>query len=373
MTFAVAVACANAEITPTLSIERLTESSDLIIAGKIERVRETGSGLILLNGTEYARRDFQADIQVGETLKGTSAPTRFTFTYSTPGADEVGSVAERNLVADAYRVVFLKKTASGFVFASPYYPSIAAASKSCGAGWRVHLGDDAYRRVLQRLLELLCTDSTDGEKRSALFALDWDQDSAAAPFLKAVLGLPNVRTDPTLRMAIVSYLLHWRDLNVLPLAEQDLFDQSVQTSTFPKSNLVQAISSLEPKISIPILARVLKSPEPEDRVAAARFLEYTNSQNALSVLLSDLDDPNHEVQFAVMQSLGNLTNQYQWRPNTVDPDSQWNACVQHWREFAGRLNTGAPIGPERRCYRPSGFKSVSVSQTHWSFAKCRAR
>jgi HEAT repeat protein len=109
---------------------------------------------------------------------------------------------------------------------------------------------------------------------------------------------------------------------------------------------VLAISSLEPKIAIPILARVLKSPEPENRVAAARFLEYTNSQDALSVLLSALDDSNHEVQFAVIQSLGNLTKQYQWRPITIEPDLFWDTCVQHWREFEARLNTGAPTGAE---------------------------
>jgi hypothetical protein len=309
-------------------------------------VRQTGSGSISLNGIGYSRRDFQADIQVDETLKGTSAPTKFTFTYSTPSADELGNVADGNLVADTNRVVFLKKTASGFAFSSPYYPSIAAAPKSCGSGWRVHLGDDSYERVLQRLLELLCTNSSENEKRSALFGLDWDQDSAAAPFLRAVLSLPNVRSDPTLRMAIVSYLLHWRDLSILPLAEEDLFDQAVQTSAFPKSNLVLAVSSLEPKVSIPLLARVLKSPEPEDRISAARFLQYTKSQNALSVLLSDLDDPNREVQFAVMQSLGSLTNQYQWRPDTVEPDSHWNACLQHWREFERELNTHPHTDPD---------------------------
>jgi HEAT repeat protein len=101
-----------------------------------------------------------------------------------------------------------------------------------------------------------------------------------------------------------------------------------------------AISSLEPRISIPLLARVLKSPEPEERVAAARFLGYTRSQTALDILLSALDDPDRQVQFAVMQSLGNLTKQYQWRPATIDSDSNWNDCIQHWREFEAQRETG---------------------------------
>lgn len=78
----------------------------------------------------------------------------------------------------------------------------------------------------------------------------------------------------------------------------------------------------------------------EARVAAARDLEYTNSQSVLDVLLSDLDDPNREVQFAVMQSLGNLTNQHSWYPST-DPDAHWDVCLEHWREFATQRDSHA--------------------------------
>jgi HEAT repeat protein len=339
ITLGIGIVCAKARPVPSLSIKRLVDPADLIIAGKVERVQQTGTGSIELNGVDYTRLDFQAEMRVDETIKGGPAPVSFTFSYSTPGVDSVGNVAEGGLAPNTYRVVFLKKTATGYVFVSPYYPSIPAASKSCGPNWEVQLGGGAYRKVLQRLLDLLCTDSTAEEKQSALFALNWTEDSSAAPFLKAALTLQNVKSNPTLRMWIVSDLLHWKDLSVLPLAEEDLFNQSVR-SPFPKSNLVLAISSLEPQISIPLLARVLKLPEPEERVAAARFLEYTNTQTALDILLSALDDPDREVQFAVMQSLGNLTKQHQWRPATIDSDSHWNTCIHHWHEFEAQRKTG---------------------------------
>ena len=83
----------------------------------------------------------------------------------------------------------------------------------------------------------------------------------------------------------------------------------------------------------------MKSPEPEDRVDAARFLEYTNSQKAIDVFLRHLDDPDRGVQFAVMQSLGNLTDQHWWRPRTLDPDSHWDVCIEHWREFEVQRKT----------------------------------
>ena len=340
--FVLGGASVAAEIAPTLSTKTLTDSANVIVVGRVERVQETGIGDVTFDGANYTRHDYAAEIIVDETIKGEPVPQRFIINFSTPSADGWGNVAEGGLQSGTYRVVFLNKTSSGYKFASAYYPSIPASPKSCGPSWQVKLGEDAYGRVLERLLDLLCTDSTSEEKQSVFFVLNWWEDSPAAPFLKAALNLPSVTPNPNLRIPIVSDLLHWKDLSVLPLADEDLFDQSLQSSVFPKWNLVLAVSTLEPQISIPLLARVLKLADPDMRLAAARFLEDTHSQAALPVLLSALDDPNRQVQFAVMQSLGNLTSQHQWRPNTIDTDSHWEACIKHWHDFEKETKRVAP-------------------------------
>lgn len=340
-TFLLGASFVSADLVPTLSTKSLVDRADLIVVGKIERVEENEAGNITFSGVNYPSQYYSADVSVDETVKGGPVPRRFVFTFSVPSADEWGNVARGSLLPNTYRVIFLNKTAAGYRFTSPYSPAIPASPKPCGPDWQVKLEADAYHRVLQRLLNLLCTDSSSELKQSALSVLNWNEDSSAAPFLKAALNLPGVGSNPNLRMSIVSDLLHWKDSSVLPLAEADLFDQSVQSPFFPKSNLVLAVSSLDPQISIPLLARVLKLPEPDERVAAARFLEYTNSQAALDVLLSALDDPDRQVQFAVMQSLGNLTDQHQWRPNSIDSDSHWDACIRHWREFEKQTKTAA--------------------------------
>jgi len=337
--FLLGASSVSADLVPTLSTKNLAERADLIVVGKIERVQESGPGNIAVRGANYPTQDYSADISVDETVKGEPVPRRFTFTFSVPSADEWGNVARGSLLPNTYRVIFLNKTATGYRFTSPYSPSIPASSKSCGPDWQIKLREDAYSKVLERVLNFLCTDSTSEEKQSVFLILNWWEDSSAAPFLKAALSLPGVNSNPNLRFAIVSDLLHWKDLSVLPVAEQDLFDQSVQSSFYPKSNLVLAVSSLEPQISIPLLSRVLKLPDPDERLAAARFLEYTNSQAALDVLLSALDDPDRQVQFAVMQSLGNLTKQHQWRPTSIESDSRWDACIKHWREFDEQTKT----------------------------------
>lgn len=329
----------HAEIVPVTSTRSLVDSADLIVAGRVERVQQIGAGSIELNGVNYDRLDFRAEISIDETIKGEAVEPRFILNYSTPSTDSAGNVARGGLYVNTYGVLFLKRINQGYKFVSPYTPSLAASPKSCGPNWQIKLGEDAYHKVLQRILNPLCADSSPEEKNRALSILNWDQDSSAAPFLKATLNFPEIQSDAVARTSILGALLVWKDLSVLPLAEQELFDPSKRTPGYLQSNLVLAMSRLDPQVSVPLLARALKLSDRDARVAAARFLQYTNSPTAIDVLLTDLDDLDREVQFAVMQSLGNLTNQHWWRPSNVDSDSHWNDCMEHWRQFQAERNT----------------------------------
>jgi hypothetical protein len=339
---------ASANLGPgRASTRSLVNSADLIVTGRVDRVQQVRVGSVEFQGRDYTRLDFQAEISVDETIKGEPAPSRFTFSYSTPAMDSVGNVTEGGLTPNTYRVVFLKKTASGYAFVNPYFPSFPATPKSCGPNWQIELGEDPYHKVLQRALNVLCTPSSTEEKRAVLGTLNWDEDSSVAPFLKAALNLPEISSDPVLRTSLLSDLLEWKDLSVLPLAEDDLFRPSLPTEGYLKANLLLAISSLDPQIAVPLLSRALELPEPDARVGAARFLEYTKSETALESLLSALDDPDRNVRFAVMQSLGNLTGQHDWRPHTdtTESDPFWTACIEHWRQFGARRKADRTKSP----------------------------
>ena len=60
----IGIICAKARPVPGLSIKGLVDAADLIIAGKVERVQQTGTGSVELNGVDYARLDFQAEMRV---------------------------------------------------------------------------------------------------------------------------------------------------------------------------------------------------------------------------------------------------------------------------------------------------------------------
>lgn len=172
VTFAVCVGVIHGEVVPTLSTRELADSADLIIVGKVGRVDRTGTGAIDLHGASYPREDYRAEISVDETIKGEPVPSTFILSYSTPSADKWGNIAKGSLTPNTYGVIFLVKSPSGYEFASPYYPSIPASPKPCGPGWNVNLGEDAYEKVQQRVLTILCTDSSIDEKNRAMWTVN---------------------------------------------------------------------------------------------------------------------------------------------------------------------------------------------------------
>ena len=214
---------ARAEIAPIFSVRSLVESADLVIAGHIAAVRPTGVSSEEFQGRYYSRLYFEADITVDETIKGTSVPRHFVLAYSALSADPTRDVAVGGLTANDYRVIFLRKTDDGYEFANQYSSSLPGAAQSCGLTFEQESNEDPCRRTLERVLNVLCTNVSKDDKQRALTSLTWDEDSTAAPLLKGALSLPAVSSDPVLRTSILSDLLRWNDLSVLPAAEDDLF------------------------------------------------------------------------------------------------------------------------------------------------------
>ena len=157
-----------AHIFTVASIAELVPSADLIMAGRVENVGQTGSGDITYCGRAYRRRDFEAEIKVHQTIKGEFAGSRFIFSYSTPATNSRGKVGEGNLVAHTFRILFLRKTRDGYAFVSPYSPSLPASSTRCGPTWKLKSGEDVYHKVVQGVLDILCATSTATENETRL-------------------------------------------------------------------------------------------------------------------------------------------------------------------------------------------------------------
>lgn len=131
--------------------------------------------------------------------------------------------------------------------------------------------------------------------------------------------------------ALVALLGH-KDESVVEAAESELLSGS---TAYWKSNLLFAIThAVPPSRSIPILAEVpLAGSSAQMRTSAAMAIYQTHSAAGIPPLLTALDDPDPQVAFAVMQGLGNLTRDYEWRPKSTEPDADWFRCLSHWREY----------------------------------------
>jgi HEAT repeat protein len=160
--------------------------------------------------------------------------------------------------------------------------------------------------------------------------------------LRAALNNSAAATDPDFRNGLLAALVRREDITVLPQLQAELFSAGEGKRLNSRGNLIFALQFIDGKTSVPILARALKLPDGELRQDAARAMQNTGSadpQQAIDALLSALDDPDRDVQFSVMQSLGYLNRETYWRPHTTNPKEDfgnpyWNECLNHWRQFA---------------------------------------
>ncbi len=126
--------------------------------------------------------------------------------------------------------------------------------------------------------------------------------------LKGFLQGKVARNNDFLRSEALAALLRHRDDSVLEDAELELLNGD--NAGYSKSNLMFALTrAVSPSRSTPDLEKALLQPDTRLSAHVAEVLYQTNSQEAIPALLDALDDGDANVQFVVMQGLGNLSHQ----------------------------------------------------------------
>ena len=143
-----------------------------------------------------------------------------------------------------------------------------------------------------------------------------------------------MQQDADVRPNLVAALLRNQYDPAIALAEHELFDHETTSSLNVRLNLLYGLQGVNPSKSVPLLARALRLPESEFRQVAARALQSTESDSAINPLLLALNDPDRDVQFCVMQSLGYLNHELEWRPHGTEKDAFWDECIAHWQALA---------------------------------------
>ena len=319
---------ATADVQPMVPTSQAVAESDVIVVGHF--APETGPHATSL----------QARLEVSESIKGGSPST---LMVAVPATREGGL----NLAAiqnTSPRIYFLKQARSGFEFANPYFHSLPAPLSHCAPDGP----DDALSRVITAMLSVLCADNDIDDKVQTVQELGRERDPRILPALRQLIPVPTA-VPPSLRVMVLAILARHGDHSVLPAIEHELSARQEEDYRaggahihVPRSNLLYALRDLkDPDVAIPIIAHAFESNDEELRGNAARALDGIETDSSIDALLAHLDDPSYGVQFAIMQALGDITRQHEWRPRTAaDPsDQNWSACLDHWHEFARKRKT----------------------------------
>jgi len=322
-------------------LPKLINSSDVVAVARVTAVSQTGSGTVEVPGGQSISAHFRvAALHLQDILKGEPASTNiavgYTILYSPggwAGGVPQGYTIHDTLIPNSTRLVFLKSISDHYEFTNGSSLSIVCAPEPSSSGQ----SPDTLSRVLRRVTDAIFSANVpEQDKAEAVRQLGAVDTDAVIPALRIFIASDVGRQNEFLRTeALVALLVH-KDESVVGLAESELLSGS---SSNWKSNLLFALTrAVPPSRSIPILGEALALPAAEMRTSAAIAIYQTNSPKGIPPLLRALDDPDPQVAFAVMQGLGNLTEDYGWRPKSTEPDADWFRCLNHWRDFRQRWN-----------------------------------
>jgi len=316
---------ASASPIPVMNIAQLVERADLVVIGEVVLVVEKSAQDIEINGKTTKVHTMVGEIHVDRILKGFMNTPSLTVEFQLP--DE--PVGYRGLAHGSYRMVFVTKTPSGYVFVSPYYPSTTAIP-----GVPLREGSPPENVSYELGAVLRSANATADQKQEALYALQALRVSAATAILEHGLEDKSL----VLRLIAAAALLERNDLAGLQTAEAALTNRPSGVPNHLFHNIDYAIAEgVRDERAVSLLDRLLRLPDEETRRAAASALRHIGSQSAAPSLVRALNDQDFEIRYYAVVGLAEITGQLDWHPNEEIFHTEESKYLQHWREW-GRVN-----------------------------------
>lgn len=342
LSLALACAEAHARIGSLPDVEKLTDDSNLVIVADVASVRDLRS----IGFPDHTQgQQVSATLIAKEVLKGSLNTNILDVIYDN-NPNPMSGPWTPNLRTGDHMLLFLhcETTCS---FTSLEHSGVRVTDSSIDIPHPQ--GTAPFLRVIQRLgvglfVRVHAADSNDAsDDVPELWVISEQRNiSYVDVLLEAALNELTPNQHPNLRGELLAILVRRGKLSLLPQVQQALDSNTgnVQAQT----NMVYALQEVDWRVSLPIAAEALRSTSPQVRSAAARAIQnlrqlsYKPPPNELTgpathILLSALDDPDAEVGFAVMQSLGFLNSRLDERPATSSPDANWSNCLRFWKAF----------------------------------------
>ncbi|HVT46875.1 MAG TPA: HEAT repeat domain-containing protein [Vicinamibacterales bacterium] len=306
-------------IAPGLDTAGLTDAADIVAAGRIARVTPTGR--IQPAGTAPNQHEAlevgEATLDVAFVLKGAPSATRITFEFIPEALDP------RGVALGEYRIFFLVRRGDRFGVVDDYNPSVAAVP-----GVTVPPEDtEPIDRVADLVGPwLVGPASTKAQKMDALWTLRWSRGPRTIDFLRRGVADSN----DLVRLTAVGALLALHDTSQLALAEDVLMHPEQHTSDAVLAVRVGLQWGGGGPTAVPMLSRLMKSPDALTRRTAATLLFQVKSPDGVPALVGGLDDDDPEVRRMSTVGLSAITGE---KPSIrLRGDSE--AIENYWRAWA---------------------------------------
>jgi len=172
------------------------------------------------------------------------------------------------------------------------------------------------------------------QKRSALWDLFLLRDEGSTKILQSAVE----NELPPLNILAAAVLAGRNDLTGLPLLEVELMKSSEWKSGGGKMNMGAMLEGIEKPEAIPVLVKLMKSPDKGTRSGAVQALRNTKSKDAIEALIGGLYDEEWQVRWistlGLAEIVGHGKGEKSWGPahDTFKKDEQ--LYLDHWREWA---------------------------------------
>ena len=218
--------------------------------------------------------------------------------------------------------------------------SLLAILAACVAGLVAYAGYVAFesmpeQRVARAARILDSSSSTPGERRWAWRQL-WRIRSPAS---NAVLAKAAADQPPPSNALAACLLASHGEISHLALAEETLMQPSLpeKWEFFPNAGML--ISQIGDPRAAPILARLMKAPDPRVRQGAAQSLRHMITGDSVEALIGGLNDPDWEVRWLSVMGLAEIvgpTDGERWHPDDKRFKTEEKKYLDHWNAWAAR-------------------------------------
>jgi hypothetical protein len=344
---------ASARLVSMPDIRTITNDSNLIAVVDVVNTRTLRpADLINSQGKRVTGRGNETVFRVEEVLTGNPDGGSIQVEYESNSKFDSDPVTP-NFLPSTRMMLFLHCVVHVCNFTKLETPGFSVTAKRSNLAPLLLQPEDVYLRVLQRLAAGLFADAYEGrrsgESPREVYLLSYEHDPYVSTLFHASLLQSTTSADVDLRGALIAALVRRGEDSMLPDLQEVLFTGDLYGHSNMRENLILALQQINWHLSLPIAAKALQLPLPELRTTTAEAIQNLRmdipnsrpnelSEPATRVLLSALHDPNPEVAFAVMQSLGNLNARPDERPRSTHPDQQWTECMQFWEGFRGGQN-----------------------------------